>query len=196
MFQCLMVLRKMNNYLTSIIEKCGSIKALLYLRLLSFIESIFFPIPTDVLIAPMVLSGKHNWIKVSSVASIWSVIGGIVGYYLGYFLFDTVEPFIHAMGKYDQYLSAKSYFEVYGITFLFIAAFTPIPYKVFTISAGVLNYSLPIFVLVSLIGRSARFFLVSFVCLKYGNQILDILNKYLLYLAVFVIIVIYLISGV
>ena len=98
----------MNNYLTSIIEKCGSIKALLYLRLLSFIESIFFPIPTDVLIAPMVLSGKHNWIKVSSIASIWSVIGGIVGYYLGYFLFDTVEPFIHAMGKHDQYLSAKS----------------------------------------------------------------------------------------
>ena len=121
----------MNNYLTSIIEKCGSIKALLYLRLLSFIESIFFPIPTDVLIAPMVLSGKHNWIKVSSIASIWSVIGGIVGYYLGYFLFDTVEPFIHAMGKHDQYLSAKSYFEVYGITFLFIAAFTPIPYKSF-----------------------------------------------------------------
>ncbi len=186
----------MNSLILSFIKQCGSIKAMLYLRFLSFIESIFFPIPTDLLIAPMVLSGKHNWIKVSLVASVWSVIGGVVGYYLGYYLFDMIEPLIHRLGKFNHYLSAKSYFEDYGITFLIIAAFTPIPYKVFTISAGVLSYNLPLFILISLIGRSARFFLVSYVCLKYGDHILVILNKYLLYLALLLIVIIILLSRI
>ena len=83
-----MALRVMNKYLESIINTCGSVKAILYLRLLSFTESIFFPIPTDALLAPMVISGKHNWISISITATIWSVLGGIVGYYLGYYLYD------------------------------------------------------------------------------------------------------------
>ena len=128
----------MSKFIDSIIINCGSIKAVYYLKLISFIESIFFPIPTDALLAPMVLSGKHNWINISLQASIWSVLGGVVGYYLGFFIFDTIEPVIHSFGKHEQYLLAKSYFELYGILFLLIAAFTPVPYKVFTISSGVL----------------------------------------------------------
>jgi membrane protein YqaA with SNARE-associated domain len=77
-------------------------------------------------------------------------------------------------------------FETYGIIFLFISAFTPIPYKVFTISAGVLSYNIFLFILISIIGRSARFFLVSFICKKYGEHIVRILNKYLLIIAIFV----------
>ncbi len=93
----------------------------------------------------MVVSGKHNWVSITLSATIWSVLGGIVGYYLGFYLYDIIEPSIHNLGKYEQYLDAKNYFQTYGIIFLFIAAFTPIPYKVFTISAGVLNYNILLF---------------------------------------------------
>ena len=177
----------MTNYIQMIIAKCGSAKSVIYLRILSFTESIFFPIPTDVLLAPMVLSGKHNWISVTIIASFWSVLGGVVGYYLGYYLFDLIEPYIYQFGIHDKYLASKFYFEIYGIAFLFIAAFTPIPYKVFTISAGVLNYNILLFIIISIIGRSARFFLISYVCIEYGEDILKIINKYLLQIAIFVI---------
>lgn len=179
----------MKSYLFSIINKCGSKESVIYLRILSFIESIFFPIPTDVLLAPMVLSKKHNWIDIAITASIWSVLGGVIGYILGFYLFDFIEPYLYHFDKYNQYLSAKSSFEKYGIFFLFIAAFTPVPYKIFTITAGVLNFNLLLFIIVSLIGRFARFFLVAFVCEKYDEQILNIVNKYLLYLAIAALII-------
>ena len=85
----------MKNFILNIITTCGSAKSLIYLRVLSFTESIFFPIPTDALLAPMVLSGKHNWIHITAIASFWSVLGGIVGYYLGYYLFDLIEPYLY-----------------------------------------------------------------------------------------------------
>ena len=176
----------MKNFFLSVINTCGSAKSLIYLRILSFTESIFFPIPTDALLAPMVLSGKHNWIHITVIASFWSVLGGIIGYYLGYYLFDLIVPYLYQFNKYDQYILAKSMFETYGIIFLFISAFTPIPYKVFTISAGVLSYNIFLFILISIIGRSARFFLVSFICKKYGEHIIRIVNKYLLIIAIFV----------
>ena len=179
----------MKNIIPNVINKCGSTKSLVYLRILSFTESIFFPIPTDTLLAPMVLSRKHNWIRITLIASFWSVLGGIVGYCLGYYLFDFIETYLHQFNKYGQYLEAKSMFETYGIIFLFIAAFTPIPYKVFTISAGVLSYNIFLFTIISIIGRSARFFLVSFICMRYGESILKIINKYLLVIAIFVILI-------
>ena len=176
----------MSNFIDSIISQCGSIKAIMYLRVLSFTESIFFPIPTDALLAPMVLSRKHNWVRITLIASYWSVIGGVVGYLLGFYIFDMIEPILHDLGLYSKYVSAKSYFISYGLIFLFIAAFTPIPYKVFTISAGVLSFNLLLFILISLIGRSARFFLVSYICLRYGERILALVNKYLLIIAIFI----------
>tara|TARA_B100000035_G_scaffold213046_1_gene182552 strand:+ start:2591 stop:3166 length:576 start_codon:yes stop_codon:yes gene_type:complete len=182
-----MEFKVMNKYLESMMNACGSVKSTIYLRILSFTESIFFPIPTDALLAPMVISGKHNWVSITLSATIWSVLGGIVGYYLGFYLYDNIEPVIHDLGKYDQYLAAKNYFQIYGIIFLFIAAFTPIPYKVFTISAGVLNYNIILFILISLFGRGARFFLVSFICLKYGQYMLAIINKYLLLISILIL---------
>ena len=110
----------MKDFISNAINKCGSIKSLVYLRILSFTESIFFPIPTDTLLAPMVLSRKHNWIRITFIASFWSVLGGIVGYCLGYYLFDSIETYLHQFNKYGQYLEAKSLFETYGIIFLFI----------------------------------------------------------------------------
>ena len=93
-------------------------------------------------------------------------------------------PYLYQFNKYDQYILAKSMFETYGIIFLFISAFTPIPYKVFTVSAVVLSYNIFLFIFISAIGRSARFFLVSFICKKYGKHIIRIVNKYLLIIAI------------
>lgn len=180
----------MNKIISRFIDSCGSNSSIMYLRILSFFESIFFPIPTDALLAPMVLSKKHNWVNITIIASIWSVLGGIVGYYLGLYLFEFTEPYLHQFNKYDDFISAKSLFEIYGIIFLFISAFTPIPYKVFTISAGVLSYNIFLFILISIIGRSARFFLVAFICNKYGESILKLINKYLLLLAIIFVIII------
>ena len=180
----------MNKLIFALIDSCGSKSSIMYLRILSFFESIFFPIPTDALLAPMVLSKKHNWVNITIIASIWSVLGGIVGYYLGLYLFEFIEPYLHQFNRHDDFISAKSLFEIYGIIFLFISAFTPIPYKVFTISAGVMSYNVFLFILISIIGRSARFFLVAFICNKYGESILKLINKYLLLLAIIFVIII------
>ena len=110
----------MKNFIFNVINKCGSTKSLIYLRILSFTESIFFPIPTDTLLAPMVLSRKHNWIHITLIASFWSVLGGLVGYCLGYYLFDSIETYLHQFNKYDQYLVAKSMFETYGLSLIHI----------------------------------------------------------------------------
>ena len=155
----------MKNIILNVINKCGSTKSLVYLRILSFTESIFFTIHTYTLLAPMVLSRKHNLIRITLLASFWSLLGGIVGYCLGYYLFDLIETYLHQFNKYGQYLEAKSMFETYGIIFLFIAAFTPITYIVFTISAVVLSYNILFFTFISIIVRSAIFFLVSFICM-------------------------------
>ena len=98
----------MKSYLFSIINKCGSKESVIYLRILSFIESIFFPIPTDVLLAPMVLSKKHNWIDIAITASIWSVLGGVIGYILGFYLFDFIEPYLYHFDKYKRISKSRS----------------------------------------------------------------------------------------
>ena len=103
----------MNKIISTFIDSCGSKSSIIYLRILSFFESIFFPIPTDALLAPMVLSKKHNWVNITIIASIWSVLGGIVGYYLGLYLFEFIEPYLHQFNKYDDFISAKSLFEIY-----------------------------------------------------------------------------------
>ena len=126
----------------------------------------------------MVISGKHNWINITLSATIWSVLGGIVGYYLGFYLYDFVEPLIHDLGKYEQYLNAKSYFQKYGIVFLFIAAFTPIPYKVFTIASGLIGFNLLIFIVISFISRGFRFFLVSYLSSKFGDSFTNYMNQH------------------
>lgn len=179
----------MKNLIENIISKCASKESVIYLRLLSFTESIFFPVPTDALLAPMVLSKKHNWIKISFIAAFWSVVGGIVGYVLGFYFFEFVEPLIQKLHLYDDYINAQNTFNKYGIFVLAIAAFTPVPYKVFTISAGALSYNFLIFILISFIGRYLRFFLVAFICQKYNEQILHIVNRYTLYLTILLIFV-------
>jgi len=132
-----------------------------YLGLLSFAESSFFPIPPDVMLAPMSLADPRRAWRFALITTVTSVLGGVLGYLIGLFVFDLVEPFLHRFHYWDNYLEARDWFERWGFWAVFLAGFSPIPYKVFTISAGAVAMSFPPFVLASTIGRGGRFFLVA-----------------------------------
>ena len=132
------------------------------LAVITFAESVFFPIPPDVLLAPMVLAKREKAWYYASLTTIASVVGGIVGYWLGYFMFDPwIAPVIERLGYTDKFITIKSWFEEWGVWVVFIAGFTPIPYKLFTVSAGLLQAAFLPFVIASAIGRGMRFFLVA-----------------------------------
>ena len=133
-----------------------------YLIIMSFSESVFFPIPVDVMLAPMTLARPDKAWFYASVTSLASVTGGVFGYLLGYFAFEgLVEPLITAAGYTERYIQVVEWFKEYGFWVVFLAGFSPIPYKIFTVSAGALQMAILPFLLASAIGRSARFFLVA-----------------------------------
>lgn len=132
-----------------------------YLAALSFAESSFFPVPPDVMLAPMTLATPPRAWFFAALTTAASVLGGIAGYGIGLLAFDLVGPLLHRLGYWDGYLQAQQWFAEWGFWAVLLAGFSPIPYKVFTIAAGVVVLSFPAFVLASLIGRGARFFLVA-----------------------------------
>ncbi|MFB9846046.1 YqaA family protein [Oceanisphaera arctica] len=133
-----------------------------YLSLNSFAESIFWPVPVDVMLAPMALSKPERAWHYAALATFFSVLGAAFGYLLGYALWEpVVQPFIATMGYEGKMAIAQQWFDDWGIWVIFIASFTPIPYKVFTVTAGLLQMAFLPFLLISLVGRGLRFFLVS-----------------------------------
>ena len=154
-----------------------------YLAIVSFMESSFFPIPPDVMIIPMVISKKKDFIKIFIVATIFSVMGGIFGYLIGVFFFDLGVNILSFYG-YENKLSeiknnlvrSDGFYAWLGI--LFLAGFTPLPYKVFTITSGLIGFNFYIFVLVSLISRGLRFFIVSYFSYKFGDLFTRFMDKH------------------
>lgn len=132
-----------------------------YLFALSFAESSFFPIPPDVMLAPMTLARPERGWRLATLTTVASVLGGIVGYLIGWFAFDAVAPLIERAGHMESYQRAVDAFAAWGFVAILIAGFSPIPYKIFTIAAGALQFFLPVFIVASIIGRGARFFLVA-----------------------------------
>ncbi len=132
-----------------------------YLGGLSFAESSFFPIPPDVMLAPMALARRNRAWFYALLTTVTSVLGGIFGYLLGFYGLEAIEPILQNHGYWDKYLTAQDWFAEWGFLAILIAGFSPIPYKVFTISAGAAAMSFFPFVIASLIGRGARFFLVA-----------------------------------
>lgn len=132
-----------------------------YLVALSFAESSFFPIPPDVMLAPMTLAEPRRGWHFALMTTLASVVGGVLGYAIGWFALDAIEPWLREYGYWDQYQAAITQFGKWGFVAVLIAGFSPIPYKVFTIAAGALQFFLPLFVVASFIGRGARFFLVA-----------------------------------
>lgn len=172
----------------SIRERILFFKSKKILGFLSFIESIFFPIPTDILLIPMAISKSYNWANLAFIATYMSVLGGIVGYFLGSFLFLELNPYITAYGYSGHFQTAQEYFLNYGVIILFISSFTPLPYKVFVITAGFLSVNILLFIIISFIGRGLRFYLVSYVSDRYGAYMIDYINRYFLYIAIFTLI--------
>ncbi|MBU3021144.1 YqaA family protein [Aestuariibacter sp. A3R04] len=144
-----------------------------YLVGLSFAESMFFPIPPDVMLAPMSMSQPHKAWFFATLTTIASVLGGIAGFALGYFAFEMwIEPLVVSAGYEQKLNTTMGWFEQYGVWVVFLAGFSPIPYKVFTISAGVLNMALLPFIVASAIGRGARFFLVA-ALMRWGGKAME-----------------------
>ena len=140
-----------------------------YLVALSFAESSFFPIPPDVMLAPMTLARPERGWRLAFATTLASVVGGIAGYAIGWFALESIEPLLMEWGYWDAYLRATNWFETWGVLAIFVAGFSPIPYKIFTISAGALHMFFPWFVLASMVGRGARFFLVAGL-LRWGGE--------------------------
>ena len=151
-----------------------------YLAIVSFVESSFFPIPPDVMVIPMVISKKNDFIKIFLITTIFSVLGGMLGYLIGAFFFEFGAHIMSFYGYEDKVTKIKEnlvnsdgFYAWLGV--LFLAGFTPLPYKVFTIASGLIGFNFLIFVLISLISRGLRFFIVSYLSYKFG----DLFNEYM-----------------
>ncbi len=135
--------------------------AVRYLSVLSFAESSFFPIPPDVMLAPMSMARPERALGYAAITTLASVIGGLFGYLIGAYGFELIQPWLQESHYWEKYLHARDWFERWGFWAILVAGFSPIPYKVFTIAAGTLGMNLPLFVAGSFLGRGGRFFLVS-----------------------------------
>lgn len=149
-----------------------------YLAAMSAAESVVFPIPPDVMLAPMALARPPAWWRYALVCTLASVAGGLLGYALGAFALDLVWPWMQRLGWEPAFLQVQALFLRHGFAFVFLAAFTPIPYKVFTIASGALGVVLLPFLLGSLVGRGARFFLVAGLVAWGGERLERLLRRY------------------
>jgi membrane protein YqaA with SNARE-associated domain len=158
-------------------------KSKYYLAIVSFVESSFFPIPPDIMLIPMVIAKKTEFIKFFLIATIFSVLGGIFGYLIGVFFLDLGMHIMNFYGYEDKIISMKNsllqsdnFYAWLGI--LFLAGFTPLPYKVFTIASGLIGFNILIFILISLISRGLRFFIVSYLSYKFGETFNKFMNNH------------------
>ena len=172
---------------TPLYKKCLNLAAhkssKYYLAAVSFIESSFFPIPPDVMIILLVIAKKTHFFKIFLITTIFSVLGGIFGYLIGAFFFDLGMQVLNFYGYEDKLLdlkndlkSSEGFYAWLGI--LFLAGFTPLPYKVFTIASGLIGFNIMIFVLISLISRGLRFFIISYLSYKFGDLFTQFMNRH------------------
>ena len=171
------------NLYKKCLDLAGHKSSKYYLAVVSFVESSFFPIPPDVMVIPMVISKKTDFKKIFLVATIFSVLGGMFGYVIGAFFFEFGTYIMNFYGYEDKLYNIKEslmrndgFYAWLGI--LFLAGFTPLPYKVFTIASGLIGFNFLIFVLISLISRGLRFFLVSYLSYRFGDLFNEFMDKH------------------
>ncbi len=142
-----------------------------FLAVVSFLESIIFPIPIDIFTFTLAVAHPHKWKTYGAVATIWSVLGALGGYFLGMYLFDIFgEQLIQFYGYEKQFIQVTELFNSNVFWVMFMSAFTPIPYKVFTIAGGALNVALAPFIIASILGRGLRFFAETYLPYRFGEQ--------------------------
>ena len=172
-----------NNLYKKCLDLAAHKSSKYYLAIVSFVESSFFPIPPDVMIIPMVISKKNDFIKIFLITTIFSVLGGMLGYLIGAFFFDFGSQIMSFYG-YENKLSnikenlvnSDGFYAWLGI--LFLAGFTPLPYKVFTIASGLISFNFFIFIFISLVSRGLRFFIVSYLSYKFGSLFTEFMEKH------------------
>ena len=171
------------NLYKKCLDLAGHKSSKYYLAIVSFVESSFFPVPPDVMVIPMVISKKADFKKIFFITTIFSVLGGMLGYVIGAFFFEFGAHIMNFYGYEDKLYNLKEslikndgFYAWLGI--LFLAGFTPLPYKVFTIASGLIGFNFLIFVLISLISRGLRFFLVSYLSYKFGDLFNEFMDKH------------------
>ena len=161
------------------LEKAQHKNAKWYLSLISFAESSFFPIPPDILLIPMALASKANALFYAFICTLFSVLGGILGYAIGYFFYNSVGIYIvdfyHLENSFNIF---ENYYKEFGILIVLGAGITPFPYKFITIASGVFGLNIFLFIIVSIIGRGLRFYLIAILLYFFGEKIKLIIDKY------------------
>ena len=153
-----------------------------YLALVSFAESSFFPIPPDIMIIPMVIAKKNDYLKIFLIATFSSAVGGLLGYFIGSFFLDLAMGVIEFYGYEEKVINLKDNLSsgnnfILFLGTLFLAGFTPLPFKVFTITSGIIGFNIFIFFIVCLVSRGLRFFVVSYLSFKFGDTFSKIMEK-------------------
>jgi membrane protein YqaA with SNARE-associated domain len=167
------------------IKLAGHKSSKFFLSIVSFIESFIFPIPPDVLIIPMTIAKKNEWVKIALIATIGSVLGACLGYLIGYVFFNEIGVKIFELYSVDNTSFLKDKMSSEGgtiawMTLLAIAGFSPIPFKLLTITSGFVEFNLVYFIVVSLITRGSRFFIIAFLVGNFGSAMKKIIEKKLL----------------
>lgn len=169
-------IRKLYNW---VLQLSSHPKAPIYLAIIAFLESSIFPIPPDVLLLPLCLARREKAFQLALICTISSVLGGICGYALGFYAFDTVgASVLEFYGAMDRYQVFADWYQAQGTWVVFIAGFTPIPYKVVTITAGVFSFHFMSFVILSVLSRGLRFFIVAGMVRVMGERALEFVDKH------------------
>ncbi len=153
-----------------------------YLALIAFAESSFFPVPPDIMIVPMVIAKKSDYLKIFLIATFSSAVGGLLGYFIGSFFLDLAMGVIEFYGYEEKVINLKDNLSsgnnfILFLGTLFLAGFTPLPFKVFTITSGIIGFNIFIFFIVCLVSRALRFFVVSYLSFKFGDTFSKIMEK-------------------
>jgi len=159
-----------------VIELANKKNVLKYLYSLSFVEAFIFPVPPDVLLAPIALTKKHSWFKLAFNTTLFSVSGGLVGYFIGSYLYDI--SFLSSIINEDKFMNVKNIFLEHGVWVIIIAGFTPLPFKVATLTAGYMSLAIIPFIIASIIVRGLRFFLVASIFHYFGIELANRMRKY------------------
>ena len=175
----------LNNYFqllfNKILDFSGRKKSWIVLSFISFVESIFFPIPTDLFLAPMIIANRNKTIFLISITILFSVLGGIIGYIIGFYFWESIAPKMNIIYPAFQegFLNFKNKFSELSWLLIIIGGFTPFPFKIITISSGILQLDIFLFIGCSIISRSARFILVGYMFFKYGKDIKSTIQRHI-----------------
>lgn len=192
-------MRKLFNFCRNLIETrirafSNTRFAMPFVFFIGYIEAIIFPIPQEVFMVPMMLSERTKVFRIVFFSIFGSIVGGLTAYYLGLLFFDSlVLPIINFYNYSESFLYFKNQINEYGFIYVFIGGFTPLPFKIITLSSGALNIPILNFLLAAILSRSIRFYMIGFLTYKYGNNVINIIDRKLNLITFIILLMVFLI---